>query len=194
MIHAIRRLRLQRTWSDRVWIAPAVQQEVFVLHVRETFGIESDADEVEVGVEAVNLDGILDIVVGRAVTVVVGVTARSAMKNRCCANRTSIYKRQRAAAQNISVGIAFGAQIELLTIERGIEVASDAILPWAHIELPNHAHLQVLGRRDMAVPEVSTGIRREVVISEAGADVDGNRGVGHTVIERRSVGITVEVD
>ena len=46
----------------------------------------------------------------------------------------------------------------------------------------------------MAVPEVRPGIRRQVVIGEAAADVDGHRSIGHAVVERRSVGITVEVD
>ena len=46
----------------------------------------------------------------------------------------------------------------------------------------------------MAVPEISTRVRREVVICEAGADVDGHRSVRHAVVERRCVGISVEVD
>ena len=69
-----------------------------------------------------------------------------------------------------------------------------AVLPRPHVELPDHAHLQVLGRRDVAVPEVGAGIRRQVVIGEAAADVDGHRGVRHAVVERRGVGIAVEVD
>ncbi len=44
------------------------------------------------------------------------------------------------------------------------------------------------------MPEVSSRIRCEVVIGEAGADVDSDRGVGHAVVERRSVGIPVEVN
>ena len=75
MVDAIRRLRLQRTGRDRVGVAAPVQQEVLVLHVRETFRVESHADKVEVGVEAVDLDGILDVVVRRAVAVVVGILA-----------------------------------------------------------------------------------------------------------------------
>ncbi len=80
--------------------------------------------------------------------------------------------------------------------KRGIEAGAsrNAILPRAHIDLPDHAHLQVLGRRDVAVPEVGAGIRRKVVIGEAAADVDGDRGVRHAVVERRGVGIAVEVD
>ena len=46
----------------------------------------------------------------------------------------------------------------------------------------------------MAVPEVRAGIRREIVVREAAADVDGHRGVRHAVIDARSVGISVEVD
>ena len=46
----------------------------------------------------------------------------------------------------------------------------------------------------MAVPEVSSGIRREIVISEAAADVNGHRSVRDAVVERRSVGIAVEVN
>src|SRR5256885_5949652 len=45
----------------------------------------------------------------------------------------------------------------------------------------------------MTVPEVSAGIRREIVIGEARADVDGHRGVGYAVVKRRSVGVSVEV-
>ena len=67
------------------------------------------------------------------------------------------------------------------------------ILPRAHIKLPHHAHLQVLGRRDMAVPEVGAGIGRQVIISEAAPDVDGHRGVRYAVVERRGIGIAVEV-
>src|SRR5712691_12618867 len=118
MIDAIRGLCLQGTCRDRVRVATPVQQEVFVLHIRETFGIESHADEMEVGVEAVDLDGILDIVVRRTVTVVVGVTARSAIKNSCCPSRRSVYGGQGVAAHALSVGIAFGEQIALLNLER----------------------------------------------------------------------------
>ncbi len=46
----------------------------------------------------------------------------------------------------------------------------------------------------MAVPEVSAGIGRQIVIGEAAADVDGDRGVRHAVIERGSIGIAVEVN
>ena len=43
------------------------------------------------------------------------------------------------------------------------------------------------------MPEVGAGIRRQVVVGEAAADVDGDRGVRHTVVERRSVRVAVEV-
>ena len=44
------------------------------------------------------------------------------------------------------------------------------------------------------MPEVSAGIRRQIVVSEAGADVDSDRSVRHTVIEGGRVRIAVEVD
>ena len=62
-IRAVGRLRRQRAGRDRVRVAAPVQQEVLVLHVGETFRVEGHADKVEVRVEAVNLDGILDVVV-----------------------------------------------------------------------------------------------------------------------------------
>src|SRR5882762_12011279 len=46
----------------------------------------------------------------------------------------------------------------------------------------------------MAVPEVGAGIRGEVVIGKAAADVDGHRSVWDAVVECRSVGIPVEVN
>ena len=58
---------------DGIGIAASVQQEVLVLHVGEAFGIEGHADEVEVRVEAVDLQRIFDVVLRRAVAVVVGV-------------------------------------------------------------------------------------------------------------------------
>src|SRR5215469_6446465 len=62
------------------------------------------------------------------------------------------------------------------------------------MKLPDHAHLQVLGRGDVAVPEVSARVWRQVVVGEARADVDGDGRVGHTIVETGGVGITVEVD
>ena len=44
------------------------------------------------------------------------------------------------------------------------------------------------------MPEVGSGIRRQVVVGEAAADVDRDRCIRNAVIERRSIRITVEVD
>src|ERR1700758_3631654 len=70
----------------------------------------------------------------------------------------------------------------------------DTILAWTYIDLTHHAHLQVLGRSDMAVPEVSAGIGSKIVIGETSADVDGDRRVRNTIIKSGGVGITVEVN
>src|SRR5256885_6436891 len=75
MVYTIRRLSLQRTRRDCVGIAPAVQQEEFVLHVRKFFGVEGHSDKVEAGVEPVDLDGILDIVRRRTIAIVIGILA-----------------------------------------------------------------------------------------------------------------------
>ena len=61
-MRAVRRLRRDRAGRDGVRVAAAVQQEVLVLHVREAFGIEGHADEVEVGIETMDLDRVLDVV------------------------------------------------------------------------------------------------------------------------------------
>src|SRR5256886_1752945 len=84
----------------------------------------------------------------------------------------------------------------ILVPKIGIEAAAarHPVLPGTHKELPHHAHLQVLGRGDVAVPEVSPGVRGEIVIGEAGADVDGHRSVRDSIVERGSVGVAVEVD
>ena len=79
-------------------------------------------------------------------------------------------------------------------LQGGVKVSSHAVLPRTHVDLPDHAHLQVLGRSDVAVPEVGAGVGREVVVGEAAADVDGDRRVGHAVVERRRVRISVEVN
>src|SRR5260370_41049967 len=91
---------------------------------------------------------------------------------------------------------AGGTQIVILYVKRGVKTCRglDTILPRPHIQLPDHAHLQVFWRRDMAVPEVSAGIRGEGVVGEAAADVDGDRGVRDAGIDRRSIGIPVEVN
>ncbi len=91
-----------RTGGYRVGIAASVQQEILVLHVREPFRVEGHADKVEVGVEAVDLEGILDVVGGRAVAVVVGVLCRRP-------RAPGVHGRQGIAAQDIG-GIAFRAR------------------------------------------------------------------------------------
>ena len=53
------------------------------------FRVEGHADKVEVGIEAVNLERILDVVVGRAVAVVVGVLARCRPVGRCAGRPAS---------------------------------------------------------------------------------------------------------
>jgi hypothetical protein len=65
----------------RVGVAPPVQQEVLVLHIRKAFRVEGHADKMEVGVEAVDLEGILDVVMRRTVTVVIGISASSTIHN-----------------------------------------------------------------------------------------------------------------
>ena len=68
---AIRGLRCHRPGNDRVRIAPPVQQEELVFHIRKRFWIKGHAHEVEVRVESVNLQRVLDVVGSRAVSVVV---------------------------------------------------------------------------------------------------------------------------
>src|SRR5215472_10119055 len=67
-----RRITIPRH-TNRVGIAATVQQEVFILHVREPFRVERHAHEMKVGVEAVDLHGNVDVVPSRAVAIVVGV-------------------------------------------------------------------------------------------------------------------------
>ena len=175
-----------------VGIAAAIQQELLVFHVGEPFRVEGHADEMEVGVETVNLDGVLNVVLGRPVAIVSGIVAgRGSDSTNCVGNPW-----QRIAAQNIFRGVASGAQILLLFLlcKQHALAGRNAALTRAHIKLSHHAHLQVLGRSNVAVPEVCASIRGQVVIREAGADVDRHRRIGHTVIERRGVGITVEVN
>ena len=201
---AVARLGGHRARADRIRVAAAIQQEVLILHVGEGFRVEGHADEVKRGVEAVDLDRVLDVVPGRAIAVVVGILcahrkrARGGRSDRDWCGRL-------AGAEDVGAGGAVRAGILA-----GIGVAghkagaqgdsrrrsgcAHPILPGTHVELADHAHLQVLGGRDMAVPEVGAGIRSQVVIREAAADVDGNRGVWHTVVECRSVRVTVEVD
>src|SRR6266480_746258 len=195
---AVGRLRYHRSWCHRVWVAAAIQQEVLVLHVREGFRIEGHADEVEIRIEAVDLDRILHVVTRGTVAVVVG-ELRS---------RGDIYARGRrgrrlSGAQDIGTGDAVGARVshrirvtDLETLQqlRGRRASRrHAILPRPYVDLADHAHLQMLGWGDMAVPEVSSSIWRQVVVGEAAADIDRDGGIRHTVVEGRSVGVTVEV-
>src|SRR5712692_5585257 len=108
MVGTIRRLRLQWAGRDRVGVAPPIQQEVLVFHVRKTFRVESHADKMEIGGEAVDMEGILDIVVRRAVTVIVRIVA-----SRCPSYRIG-GSWQGIAAQDIGGGFASRAQIILL--------------------------------------------------------------------------------
>src|SRR5215467_15156531 len=139
------------------------------------------------------LDGILNIVVSRTISVVIGIPT-------CCCPRCGIGRRaspwQGIAAQNVVGGDASCPRIRLLLLKCRIEAVPDrdTVLPRAYIELAHHPHLQVLWRRNVAVPEVSASIGREIVVSEAGADINGHRSVGHTVVERRRVRIAVEVN
>ena len=131
---------------------------------------------------------ILDVVVGRTVAVVVGVAAWCRRALMSVAPRCAVLTRAAGLLHRMSARrkCCSRAQIAVLAVlERGIEAVADrnAILPRAHVNLADHAHLQVLGRRDVAVPEVRAGIGREVVIGEAAADVDGHRRVRHAVIE-----------
>src|SRR6516162_2774301 len=64
-----------RAWRHGVGIAASVQQKILVLHPGKVFRVEGHADKMEVGVEAVDLDWILDIVGSRTIPVVVGVFA-----------------------------------------------------------------------------------------------------------------------
>jgi len=84
----------------------------------------------------------------------------------------------------------------LLCLQSGVQAVAggNPILPRAHIDLPDHAHLQVLGRADVAVKEISACVRCQVVVREARSDVDRHRGIRHTVIERGGVGIAVKVN
>src|SRR5205814_3663325 len=176
----------------------AIQQEVLVLHVREGFRIEGHADEVEIRIEAVDLNWILHVVTRGTVAVVVG-------ELRARGNRDAGGRRRRglARAQDVGTRNAVGARVshrirvtDLETLQqlRGCRASRrHAILPRPYVDLADHAHLQMLGWGDMAVPEVSSSIWRQVVVGEAAADIDRDGGIRHTVVEGRSVGVTVEV-
>ena len=97
----------QRARIDRVGVAPAVQQEVFVLHVGKAFRVEGHADKVEVRVEAVDLERILDVVGRRAVAVVVGILALPAWLPswlRCCTAGSGLLHRMSAAELHACAG------------------------------------------------------------------------------------------
>ena len=190
-LHGSGRRRGRRTGVDRVGIAAAVEQEVLVLHIRKAFGIEGHAHEVEVRIEAVNLDRILNVVGCRTIAVVVGIRVRLARPG-IDGLVHAVARRSNGSAQNVVIGIADSAEINrlsshlpVLQLKRRAETAAHrhAVLTRTNVDLAHHAHLQVLGRRDVAVPEVSPGIGRQVVVSEAAADVDRHRGVGHAVVE-----------
>ena len=73
-------------------------------------------------------------------------------------------------------------------------ISRHRVLPRPHVDLPDHAHLQMLGWRDVAVPHVGARLGRQVVVGEAAADVDRHRRVRHAVVEGRGVRVAVEVD
>ncbi len=166
---------------------------------------------------------ILDVVVGRAVAVVVGVivlappldgwvrncgggrVVGSGVVQRMSSDECSRRSCRRSACAPAHtcqsagvVGIADQSARAVAVPTARSAVYSDArrnlVLPRPHVELTDHAHLQMLGRRDVAMPEVSAGIGRQVVVGEAAADVDGDRRVRHAVVERGRVRVAVKVD
>src|SRR6516164_7326406 len=188
-----------RAWRHGVGIAASVQQKILALHPGKVLRVEGHADKMEVGIKAVDLDWVLDIVGGRTVTVVVGVfaTAHGSGRDRWHGiGAKNIRESRNGWTCPIPRPPARRPQIVLLRQQRVIERGRGRypVLPGTYIELPNHAHLQVLGRRDVAVPEVGAGIGRQIVIGEASTDVDRYGGIWYAVIEGRSVGIAVEVD
>src|SRR5207302_6962784 len=152
--------------ADRIRIAAAIQQEILVPHVGEPFWVEGHSHKVEVGIEAMNLHGHVDVVACAAVAVVVEVLVTSLV------GKVSIRSRQRCGTQDVGArgggGVggatatiretweARGPQIFLLILGRYVNVSprDRSVLTGTYVELPDHAHLQVLGRRDVTVPEV----------------------------------------
>src|SRR5207237_7626890 len=191
--------------TARVGIAAAIQQKILVLHVSKSLRIKGHADEVKVGIKTMNLDGNINVVAGRGVTVVVGVLVRGSSRN------AGIYSGERIHLLNGAVvdawqgrraedvlgrlasqsGVAGGRQISVVQLERTVETGTHrhSVLARTHVELSNHPHLQVFRGRDVAVVEISSGIGSHVVIGRAAADVDRPSRVRHAVIERRGVGI-----
>src|SRR5215469_2599778 len=101
---AIGRLRSQGTRCDRVRVAAPVEQEILVFHVRKFFWVKGHSDKVEIGIEAMDLDGILDVVVGRTVAVVIGLPASGpgwAIHNGWCGGRSVVNGRYRIASENV---------------------------------------------------------------------------------------------
>src|SRR5207244_4900104 len=93
-------------------VAAAVQQKVLVFHVDKTFRIEGHAHKVEVGIETVNLDGILDVVVRGAIAIVIGIprpgpvsAAHRCAINGCRIRRCRIDSWQGIAAQDVLAAI-----------------------------------------------------------------------------------------
>ena len=121
---AIRRLRRQRPIMHCVGITAAVQQEVLVLHVRKAFRVEGHADKVEIGVEAMDLEGILDVVSGRAVAIVIRILTAACCTRIHCGHRVAaedISRAQNTWARTINGPSAGRARIHLLRLERGIK-------------------------------------------------------------------------
>ena len=117
----------------------------------------------------------------------------------CC-----VYSWLRRRAENVRTDRAVavsrvetgGPQILLIPrggcgVERG--ACRQAILPRTHIQLPDHAHLQVLGRGDVAVPKIGARIGSQVVVGGASSDVDRPSRIRHAVIVGGGVRVAVEV-
>src|SRR5438045_2753607 len=110
MLRAVGHLGMHGARGNRVGIASAVQQEILVLHVHEGLWVESHPDEMEVRVEAVYLDRVLDVVGGRAVTVVVRVVRIVAML--ILEMGYAVSGRQRSRAEHVCTALC--AQVGLL--------------------------------------------------------------------------------
>ena len=146
-----------------VWITASVQQEVLVLHIRKCFRVEGHADKVEVGIEAVDLKRILHVVVSRPVAVVVGIVLLVARRAVAAGPGIDALPAGSGLLHRMSVGSHFVRGSPCCARSGAIEAAAGrhAVLSRPHIDLAHHAHLQVLGRRDVAVPEVSARVRRQ---------------------------------
>src|SRR5215472_7214571 len=217
-----RRITIPRH-TNRVGIAATVQQEVFILHVREPFRVERHAHEMKVGIEAVDLHRNVDVVPSRAVAIVVGVLEATPQRYAGIdagerikdLRKTTVRRWHGNRTENVLVQnatrIASCPQVALLAGIRGarstatgypytsderfvkIHPHGHAVLAWADVELSNHAHLQVFGRGDVAVIEVSARVGCEIIVGGAATDVDSPSCIRHAVIIGRSIGIPVEV-